>query len=57
VDGVAAAVRLERIAGLVVLPAVGLDEDALRREDEVGFEGFDVVVDDRLRESPSTRSS
>jgi hypothetical protein len=29
----------------VVLPAVGLDEDPLVLEDEVGFEAFDVVVD------------
>jgi hypothetical protein len=36
----------------VVLPAVGLDEDALGREDEVGFEQLDVVVDPRrLRET------
>jgi hypothetical protein len=51
VDGIAAAVALEGVSRAVVAPAVGFDEDALGLEDEVGFEGFDVVVDGRLRKA------
>lgn len=51
VDRVAAAVVLERRPRLVVLPAVGLDEDAVRFEDEVRFDALHVVVDPRLRKA------
>jgi hypothetical protein len=52
VDRVAPGVLLERLPGPVVLPAVGLDEDALAFEDEVRLERFDVVVElGRLREA------
>jgi hypothetical protein len=44
VGRVAAAIVLERFAGLVMAPAVGLDEDALVLEDEVDLVAFDVVV-------------
>jgi hypothetical protein len=50
VDGVPAAVVLERLSAPVVAPAVGLDEHAVVLEGEVDFEAFDVVVDLRLRE-------
>src|SRR3954468_19935324 len=51
VDGVAPAVGFEGLPRLVVLPAVGLDEDAVGFEDEVGFKELDVVVDRGLREA------
>jgi hypothetical protein len=51
VDGVAAAVGFEGVPRFVVLPAVGLDEDAVGVEDEVGFEELDVVVDGGLWEA------
>ena len=50
VGRIPAAIVLEGFPRLVVAPAVGLDEDALGLEDEVRVEGFDVVVDDWLRE-------
>jgi hypothetical protein len=51
VDGVAAAVVLERFAGLVVAPTVGLDQHAVVLEDEVDFEALDAVVDLGLRQA------
>jgi hypothetical protein len=51
VGGVTAAVALEALPGAVVPPAVGLDDEALSREEEVDLVVAHVVVDERCREA------
>src|ERR687885_2289743 len=48
--GVAGAVALERLTGVVVAPAVGLDGDAVCGEEEVDLEALGVGVDLRRRQ-------
>ncbi len=51
VRGVAAPVALEALAGAVVRPAVGLDDEPLGGEEEVDLVLVDVLVDQRGREA------
>src|SRR3954452_16561055 len=50
-DDVACAVVLEGVAGLVVAPAVGLDDEALIGEQKVDLLAGDALVDSRGREA------
>jgi hypothetical protein len=51
VPRVAAPIALERLAGLVEPPAVGLDDEALLGEEEVALFAGDRVVDLRGRQA------
>jgi hypothetical protein len=50
-ERVTLAVAFERRAATLPAPAVGLHEHALLPKDEVDLEGFDVLVDLRLRQA------